>query len=118
MGPKPAMEQMGVSYRPVLLSWETWTPHVYAGSRVRLFAHVVNDAEDFSDLTGAWLAYALRRRDGKGGPVAAGETDLPAVKYFAHGKVPVTVEIPREVPTGDYVLAGRITRGGEEVAGN
>jgi beta-galactosidase len=28
---KPAMQQLATSYQPVLLSWELWTPQVYAG---------------------------------------------------------------------------------------
>ena len=46
MKPKPAMNQMGISYQPVLLSWELWTPQVYAGTTVRAIAHVINDAEN------------------------------------------------------------------------
>ncbi len=31
MKPKPAMEQLGLSYQPVLLSWELWSPQVVCG---------------------------------------------------------------------------------------
>lgn len=59
MKPKPSMEQMGVSYSPILTSIELWTPQVFANSRIRPVIHVVNDAEDFSALTDAKLSVAL-----------------------------------------------------------
>jgi hypothetical protein len=116
MKPKPALVQMGVSYQPVLLSWECWTSQVYGGTKVRAVAHVVNDAEDFSALSGAKLHVELTSAAGKKA-VLSKTVDLPDVAYFGAKAVPVELEIP-DVPTGDYVLSGRISRGGKDVSAN
>jgi hypothetical protein len=39
--PKPVTDQVKMSYQPVLLSWECWTPNVYAGSVIKPIAHII-----------------------------------------------------------------------------
>lgn len=92
MKPKPAMEQLGVSYQPVLLSWELWTPQVYAGTKVRAIAHVINDAEDGSALANAALVYQVRGRDGA--ECCQGRIELPALPYFGAWSEPVMLDLP------------------------
>jgi beta-galactosidase len=104
--PKPAVEQMGVSYQPVLLSWECWTPQVYAGTKVHAFAHVVNDAENGSDLTGAVLEYDVR--DSKENAIMSGTLDLPTVAYYATSSHPIELALPESTPTGEYRIHGTI----------
>ena len=43
MKPKPVAWQYQISYQPVLLSWENWQSQIYAGSKLAVVAHVVND---------------------------------------------------------------------------
>ena len=83
MKPKPAMEQLGRSYQPVLLSWEMWTPQVYAGTKLRAIAHVINDAEDGSALTNAKLVYQVQSKSGES--CCQGSLDLPAIPISAPG---------------------------------
>ena len=116
MQPKPAMEQLGISYQPVLLSWEMWTPQVYAGTKVRAVAHVINDAEDGSPLTGATLFYQVQAKTG-GGRCQA-KIELPTVPYFGAWSETITLDLPPELATGDYVIAGRIVAGSHEVSSN
>ncbi|MGD8236962.1 MAG: glycosyl hydrolase family 2 [Armatimonadota bacterium] len=116
MEPKPAMEQLGVSMQPVLLSWEFWTPQVYAGTRIRARAHIVNDSDDHADLMGAELRYELRGSDGEA--VATGQAKLPRVPYYEARSVPVALTVPAGAARGDYVLAGEIIRGGARVSQN
>ena len=106
MKPKPAMEQMGLSYQPVLLSWELWTPQVYAGSTVRPIAHIVNDADDGSDLAGAVLRYQLRDRSGRA--VLSGTVALPRIPYYGTWRKPLVFVLPTNLPTGNYAVAGQI----------
>lgn len=116
MRPKPAMEQMGVSYQPVLLSWELWTPQVYAGTKLRAIPHVINDAEDGSALTSAVLAYRLRAKEGS--ECCEGRVELPAISYFGTWSKPVTLELPAGLATGEYVVSGSVVVGSRMVSTN
>ena len=116
MKPKPAMEQLGVSYQPVLLSWELWTPQVYAGTKLRAIAHVINDAEDGSALTNAALVYQVRAKDG--GESCQGKVELPAIPYFGTWSKTVTLDLPAGLATGEYVISGSIVAGGRTVSTN
>jgi hypothetical protein len=111
-------DQMKLSYNPVLLSWEQWTPNVYAGTTVKAFAHVVNDAEDFSDLSGATLAWELLDAKGKAIPGNAGAAQLDTVKYYGTAKIPVEIKLNAALPTGKYTVHGVINKGADKVAEN
>ena len=106
MKPKPAMEQLGLSYQPVLLSWELWTPQVYAGTKVRAMAHVINDADDGSALTNAKLIYQVQAKNGDA--FLQGKIDLPGMPYFGTWSKAVTLDLPAGLATGEYVISGRI----------
>jgi beta-galactosidase len=116
MKPKPAMEQMGLSYQPVLLSWEMWTPQVYAGATVRAMAHVINDADDDSALAGATLVYQVQAKTG--GECCQGRIELPKVPYFGTWSKAVTLDLPPDLATGEYVISGRILAGSRPVSSN
>lgn len=126
MKPKPVADAMALAYQPVLLSWELWTPQVYAGTTISPWAHVVNDAEDFSALRNARLEYELipasARSDKKGAAAkatgVAGEADLPEIAYFGHAKKQLSVAIPAGLAGGDYLLEGRIVVDGKTVSRN
>ncbi|MGI8906742.1 MAG: glycoside hydrolase family 2 TIM barrel-domain containing protein [Candidatus Sumerlaeaceae bacterium] len=115
MKPKPALEQMGVSYSPVLTSIELWTPQVYAGSKIRPVIHVVNDAEDFSDLSDALLKVEL---EAPGKTAAWSNTyPLPKLDYFAARGFTIDVELP-SLATGDYVLRATVQKNGKAISQN
>jgi hypothetical protein len=118
MGHNANADQMKLSYNPVLLSWEQWTPNVYAGTTVKAFAHVVNDAEDFSDLTGATLAWELLDASGKAIPGNAGAAQLDTVKYYGTARIPVEVKLNTALPTGKFTVHGVISKGADKVAEN
>src|SRR5690606_18453551 len=42
MNPKPAADQVKISYQPILASWECWTPNVFAGSTINPIIHIIN----------------------------------------------------------------------------
>ena len=116
MKPKPALAQMGISYQPVLLSWELWTPQVYAGTRLPPVAHVINDSEDHSPLTQATLEYRLIGADGT--ESCAAQLTLPTVPYFGTWSQRLGIDLPATLPTGEYMLSGRIVSGPRLISTN
>ena len=116
MHPNPSMDQFGVSYQPVLLSWEMWTPQRYADSRVQAIAHIINDADDFSDLTNVTFAYELRSRDGKA--ILESKASLPNIPYYAVARKVLNIDLPSDLETGDYALSGKVFSGTREVSHN
>ncbi len=116
MGAKPAALQLRASYQPVLLSWELYTPQVYAGSDLKPIAHIVNDDDLGADLRGATLTYELR--DSAQRAVFSAKLTAPDVAYYGTARLPLTVKIPATLATGTYKLYGAITHGGRVVSEN
>lgn len=116
MLPRPVTQQMRTSYQPVLLSWELYTTQVYAGAKISPVIHVVNDANDFSDLRGAAVRYELR--DTSETVAASGKITLPAIPYYGTSRNPVTLAIPAGLPTGEYQLFGYIEKDGRVITEN
>lgn len=117
MGPKPVADQMRTSYQPVLLSWEMWTPHVYAGAILRPVAHIVNDDDGGSDVTGATLVVTLAVV-GSDTAVYTRRFVLPSIPYYQTMSLPLALTLPAELPSGDYALHGRIEQGGKTISTN
>ena len=115
MKPKPAMEQLGLSYQPVLLSWELWTPQVYAGAEVRALAHVINDADNGTPLTNATLVYRSRRR--VTAPFCQGTVKLPPIPYGTWRRV-LQLELPSAFASGQYLISGGIVSGSRMLSTN
>jgi beta-galactosidase len=116
MKPKPIAEQYGVSYQPVLLSWELWTPQVYAGSTIRPVAHVVNDGDDGAALVRPTVTYALT--DSAGVERLHGSVVFPDVPYYAAKSLPLSLHLPADLPAGNYELSGTVRRGDSVVSRN
>jgi len=116
MKPKPAMEQLGVSYQPVLLSWELWRAQVYAERGVSPILHVINDADDGSALVGATLVCQVRGKDGT--KYTQGERKVPEIPYFGHWEEKLGLALPEGLATGDYVICGSIVIGGRAISTN
>lgn len=109
MKAKPVLQQAKISFQPVLLSWECWTGQVYAGSTLRLTAHVVNDSEDYRDLKGVALEYRLI--DAAGAEYAAGLASLGDVPYYGTQRKAVVLPLPMGLKTDDYRIHGRLLEG-------
>lgn len=116
MNPKPVTDQVKISYQPVLLSWECWTPNVFAGSVIKPIAHIVNDHNGFNDLTNAKLIYELQD---KAHTVVFGDsTTLAAVPYYAVANKKLEIKLPANLITGKYDLIGKIVCNGEIISQN
>lgn len=111
MKPKPVADALRLAYQPVLLSWELWTPQVYAGTTLRPVAHVVNDDDDHRPLTNATLEVVVRADDGR--EFVQTRIALPALAYFDVWRQPLTLDLPAHLPEGDYWIAGRVMADGE-----
>ena len=108
MRPKPAAYQYGVSYQPILISWENWYHNAYAGNKIKVTAHVVNDDDHCRSLEGARLVWRLENM--RKIPVAKGFLKLPTIAYYDTWSQRVSIELPEWLPTGNYRLVGEILR--------
>ena len=116
MKPKPVLAQYARSYQPILLSWESWTPQVYAGASLSPVAHVVNDDDGGAALRGATLHVALR--DAAGRAVASRTMPWPDVAYYGANSSVVALTIPATASAGSYTLEGALLRGRDTVSRN
>lgn len=116
MAPKPVTAQARLSYQPVLISWESWQNQVYAGSTLKPTAHIINDADDFSDLKNCRLVVRLVD---KAYTVRYSSTiKLPDIPYYAIHSQKLTLDLPKELFTGDFTLEGIVYSEDREVSRN
>ena len=116
MSPKPVADQYAVSYQPVLLSWELWTPQVYAGRVISPVAHVVNDDPSGRALRPLTLRWEIA--DSSGRVAASGARAIGAVPYFAAVSHRLTIALPETLATGSYTLRGSLMDGASVVSRN
>ena len=116
MNPKPVTDQVKLSYQPVLVSWECWTPNVYAGSTMTPIAHIVNDDNDFNDLKDAKLVYQLidKTKSIKYTDTIA----LPMVAYYATHEQKLQIQVPGTLSSGNYELVGKIVKESKVITQN
>lgn len=111
-------EAFSKSFQPVLLSFENWRPHVYAGERLRMSVHMVNDADDGRDIRGAVLQWQLvRKADDRrvaSGSLAFAET----VEHYAADTRELILEIGEELEQGQYLLKGNLVENGKTISSN
>ena len=108
MDPKAVTQQAKISYQPLLISWECFTPQAYAGATIHPIAHIINDDDNFNDLTNASLVYQLQDNTNT---ILAGDTiPLPVVKYYGTWEKNLSLELPALVPAGKYKLVGKIIK--------
>jgi hypothetical protein len=115
MEPKPVARQYQISYQPVLLSWENWQSQIYAGNKLSVIAHVVNDDNHGNNLNDARLQWWIEKDEMK---VLSGEADIPSVPYYETYKRSLSIDIPPHLVTGEYMLKGEIWWKGEKVSYN
>lgn len=116
MNPKPVTEQVKISYQPVLLSWECWTPNVFAGSTIKPIAHIINDDADFNDLKNAKLVYELK--DKTYSVLFADSTTLPDVPYYGSIQKKLEIKLPKNLVSGSYELSGKVVKDGRTISQN
>lgn len=115
MNPKPVAKQYQISYQPVLLSWENWHTQIYAGNKLSVVAHVVNDDDQGKDLTNARLQWWIEK---DGTKVVSGESEIPLVPYYGTYKQALSITVPSGLATGEYVLKGEIWSENQKVSHN
>ena len=108
--PSPTLVQERRSFAPVLLSLESWFPHVFAGKSINVTAHIVNDAEDGTATPPGTLAWKLvcgaasrvvgHSSTGGDGAAYTGETSasgsasVDSVPYYGSARIPLTIHAP------------------------
>jgi hypothetical protein len=115
MGPKPVVEQLVRSFRPVLLSWEHFTPQRYSGDAWPVVAHVVNDADDGRAIVGATLVATLR--DGTGRARFTTRLPWPVAAHYTASARSLTIPLPRDAE-GSLTLEGVLVRGRDTLSRN
>jgi beta-galactosidase len=116
MDPKPVTAQAKISYQPVLLSWECWTPNVYAGSTFKPVAHIINDDNDFADLKNVKLVYAIE--DKTRTAVFKDSVNYKDIAYYATASQNLAVKVPAGLVAGEYTLLGKVYANGKMVSQN
>jgi len=116
MKPKPVTEQVKLSYQPILLSWECWTPNVYAGTGIKPIVHIINDDDDFRDLKGIHLEYELL--DKTKSVLLQGNVNLPNIPYYSTYDQALEITLPKHINSGHYELRGKIISGADVVSTN
>ncbi len=106
MEPKPAAYQYGISYQPVLLSWELWQPDLKAGNTLDCRVHIVNDDDYGRALSGAGVEWKIE--DANRRTVVSGHIDVPEIGYYGTWSDALHISIPECLPTGEYTLYGYI----------
>lgn len=76
---------------------------------------VVNDDDYGNDLENVHLQWWIEK---EGEKVLAGEVDLPSVPYYGTCKRPLSIDIPQNLVSGDYMLKGEIWSKGRKVSYN
>lgn len=109
MQPKPVTRQIKKSYQPLLVSWENYTPNVYAGNTITPTVHIINDNDDYSDLTDAMFIYELQ--DHAGAVFLKDSFALPDIKYYDSWKRKLSITLPNTLHTDNYTLTGSIKKG-------
>ena len=72
--------------------------------KLSVVAHVVNDDDYGNGLSNARLHWWIEH---EGKKVISGENEFPFVPYYGTDKLPLTINIPQNLPTGDYLLKER-----------
>ncbi len=117
MKAKPAADALARAYQPVLLSWENWTPQVYAGSTIKPVMYVINDADDGAALKNAVVECQLVA--GNGREVQRWKPmKLPSIQHYSTWSSRLELELPPDLPTGDYKLIGIVSSGGRVISQN
>jgi hypothetical protein len=116
MDPKPVTQQARLSYQPILVSWECWTPNIYSGNTIHPIVHIVNDDDEFRDLTDAMLIVELQ--DKTRTAVWKDSMALPTVKYYDTYEKKWPVKVPDNLLMGNYRLVGKIIQHGKTISEN
>lgn len=116
MKPKPITDQIKKSFQPILLSWESWTPNIYSGTTIKPIAHIINDDNNFNDITKVKLIYTLRDKANKN--VLCDTIHIPDIAYYGTFKKQLSIPIPQHLITGYYTLEGEVFSEDKKVSAN
>ena len=77
---------------PVHVSLKCWRRHLFAGGRLEVEAHLINDDPTREAIPPGQLAWVLA--DTEGAAIAEGRVFVPSVPYYGIESVPIELEVP------------------------
>lgn len=116
MNPKSVVQQIRKSFRPILTSWECWTPNLYTGNTFHPVFHIVNDDDNFQDVVNSTFIYSIKNHAER--IMMTDSVKLPVINYYDTYKKQLSIKIPLTLPMGWYTLSGKITKEGKVISEN
>ena len=102
--PTPILSAAAASFKPILVSIESWSPHAYAAaaSTAKVTIHVVNDDERGVDLPPSMVNWSLECHDRCAPEVSSvrGSLKVPTVSYYATHSAKLSIYLPASLPLG------------------
>ena len=89
---KPAAEALRGAMEPVHVSLKCWHRHLFAGGRLEVEAHLIDDDPSREAVPAGLLEWALA--DAEGVKIAEGSVSAPIVPYYGSETVPLNLEVP------------------------
>ncbi len=107
--PTAALEQLTTSLQPVLISWDAWRPHLYAGGHSPAMAHLINQRPDGRGIDEVVLVCELIGPDGR--VLSGGTIRLARLPHGYGGRAPVMIDVPEDAPAGEHTFRTTLGRG-------
>lgn len=114
---KPAFQELGVAFQPILISPECWTRNLSPGDALRMRLHIINDDDNGQALTGASAEVVIK--DSRGGRVFEPVSlPLDPVPYYSNLIKDCSVAIPADISPGQYEVACALKANQQTVSTN
>lgn len=102
---KPAVDELALSYSPILLSLYSWKRHIYAGQTFSADLYIVNDDATRDSLKASRARIDLSQN---GRVLSSIEVATPEVSYYDTAKVRVELKVPESAQAGEARLDVRL----------
>jgi beta-galactosidase len=111
-------EAYKTSYQPVLLSWENYQPHLYAGRTLSLPTYITNDADDGRNLRGIVVKWKLINTEDSSVALKGDLTFDKTIPHYQVGIQTLSIDLPSTLKTAQYILTGSAVEDGKVISKN
>ncbi|MBO6101958.1 MAG: hypothetical protein J6P03_01750, partial [Opitutales bacterium] len=115
IAPRKGIKNLKKLLSPVLVSFESFTQHYYAGREYSRDLYLVNDSDDFSDIPASTAFWKITA---SGKVLAEGRVNFPPLKYYDTVKVPISIKMPDVKGRVDAKLEFEVKAGGKVISQN